>query len=162
MSRPRKSSSKKTEQGESFEERIGMLFEELSLAIQWQRPSILLASYESEEVRGKAELALEKRLAEIGQKIVSFPVDEEHFDIARLLSHDPQREQAVYSVTGLSRGGGKAGANAYRALNIRREYFVDYAIRAILWLTREEAIELSQQAPDFWAFRHRVVDFNGK
>jgi tetratricopeptide (TPR) repeat protein len=42
---------------------------------------------------------------------------------------------------------------------MRREYFVDYTIRAIIWLTKGEAIELSRHAPDFWAFRHRVVDF---
>jgi Flp pilus assembly protein TadD len=160
MSRPSKSDRKKPEQAESFEECIDILFEELSFAIQWQRPSILLAFYESEYVRGTAELALEKRLAEIGQHMVQFTVDESHFDIPRLLSQRPDRDHSIYSVTGLFQGGGKEGANAYRALNIRREYFVDYAIRVIIWLAKREAIELSRHAPDFWAFRHRVVEFN--
>jgi tetratricopeptide (TPR) repeat protein len=57
-------------------------------------------------------------------------------------------------------GGGKGGANAYRALNIRRELLVDYQVRALFWLTRDETIELSHHAPDFWAFRHRVIEFN--
>jgi tetratricopeptide (TPR) repeat protein len=160
MSRPSESDQKKPGQTESFEERIDMLFEELSFALQRQRPSILLVFYDSEFVRDRAEHALEKRLAEIGQPVVHFPVDERHFDIPRLLSQRPDRDRSVYSVTGLSRGGGKENANAYRALNIRREYFVDYAIRVIIWLARDEAIELSRHAPDFWAFRHRVVEFN--
>jgi tetratricopeptide (TPR) repeat protein len=87
-------------------------------------------------------------------------VDENHYDIPLLLSQHPQRDRSVFSVTGLSVGGGKEGANAYRALNIRREYFVDYAIRVIIWLDRDEAMALSRHAPDFWAFRHRVVEFN--
>jgi len=111
-------------------------------------------------VRIKAELALGNRLAGIGQQMVQFVVDENHFDIPLLLSQYPERDRSVFSVTGLSRGGGKAGANAYRALNIRREYFVDYAIRVIIWLSREDAIDLSRHAPDFWAFRHRVVEFD--
>ncbi len=143
-----------------FVERIDLLFEELSFAIQWQRPSILLVFYESENVRAKAELALEKRLTEIGQQLVQIKVDERNFDIPLLLSRRPDRDQSVYSVSGLSSGGGKAGANAYRALNMRREYFVDYAIRVIVWLAGDEAIELSRHAPDFWAFRHRVVELN--
>jgi tetratricopeptide (TPR) repeat protein len=159
MSRSNKSGDKKPGQSESFEERIDVLFEELSFAFQQQRPSILLAYYEIESVRDRAEGALEKRLAEIKKPLVQFRVDEGHFDIPLLLSQHPDRDHSVYSVTCLSRGGGRANANAYRALNMRREYFVDYAIRVVLWLARDEAIELSRNAPDFWAFRHRVVEF---
>ncbi len=159
MTNPVESDEKRPGQSESFEERIDMLFEELAFALQQQRPSILLAFYESEALRERAEHALEKRLAQIGQALVPFPADEKHFDIPRLLSERPDRDRSVYSVTGLSQGGGKEGANAYRALNIRREYFVDYAIRVMLWLKGAEAMALSRHAPDFWAFRHRVVEF---
>ena len=159
MKRPSESDLTKPEQVESFEERIALLFEELSFAIQWQRPSILLAFSESKYLRETAELVLERHLAGIGQQVVQYKVDEKHFDIPLLLSQRPDRDRSVYFVTGLFRGGGKESANAYRALNMRREYFVDYSIRAIIWLTKGEAIELSRHAPDFWAFRHRVVEF---
>ena len=157
---PSASDQNKPGQSETFEERIDMLFEELSFAFQRQRPSILLVFYESESVRNRAERALEKRLAENGHPLVSFGVDAGHYDIPLLLSQRPERESSVFSVTGLSRGGGKEAANAYRALNIRREYFVDHAIRVVIWLDRNEAMALSRHAPDFWAFRHRVVEFN--
>ena len=157
---PSASDQKKPGQSESFEERIDMLFEELSFAFQRQRPSILLVFYESQFVQDRAERALEKRLAENGHPLVSFGVDAGHYDIPLLLSQRPERESSVFSVTGLSRGGGKEAANAYRALNIRREYFVDYAIRVVIWLNPDEAKALSRHAPDFWAFRHRVVEFN--
>jgi tetratricopeptide (TPR) repeat protein len=137
-----------------------MLFEELSFAFQRQRPSILLVLYESQLVRNRAERALEMRLAENGHPLVPFGVDAGHYDIPLLLSQRPERESSVFSVTGLSRGGGKGAANAYRALNIRREYFVDYAIRVVIWLDPDEAVALSRHAPDFWAFRHRVLEFN--
>jgi tetratricopeptide (TPR) repeat protein len=97
---------------------------------------------------------------EIGQKVVRIKVNERHYDIPQLISHRTDRDRSVYFVSGLASGGGRADANAYRALNMRREYFVDYAIRAILWLVGDEAIELSRHAPDFWAFRHRVVELN--
>jgi tetratricopeptide (TPR) repeat protein len=147
-------------QNESFAERIDLLFEELSFAFERQRPSILLAFYEFEPVRERAEWALAKRLAENGQPLVLFTADAGHFDIPLLLSQRPEKDRSVFSVSRLSRGGGKENANAYRALNIRREYFVDYAIRVVIWLDRNEAMALSRHAPDFWAFRHRVVEFN--
>ena len=160
MSGPSEPDRKLSEQTTSIEERIDQLFEELSFAIQWHRPSILLVFYELESVRELAELALQKRLAEIGQQVMKFSVDEGNYDIPLLLSQSPERDCSVYSVSALSRGGGKNGANAYRALNIRREYFVDFAIRVIIWLAGDESVELSRHAPDFWAFRHRVVEFH--
>jgi len=160
MKTPDESDHNMPEQGESFEERIDLLFDELAFASRNRRPSILLVFHGSEAVRARAERALEMRLAGDGMPLVPFRVDESHFDIPLLLSQSPDRERAVFSVSGLARGGGKEHANAYRALNIRREYFVDYAIRAVIWLDRDEAMALSRHAPDFWAFRHRVVEFN--
>jgi tetratricopeptide (TPR) repeat protein len=160
MSRPNSSASKKPERIESFEDHVDTLFEELAFAVQWQRPSILLAFCESEHIRANVELALEKRLVEIGQALVRFTVNEKRFDIPQFLAKRTDRDRSVYSVTGLSQGGGEQGTNAYRALNIRREYFVDYSIRALFWLTKDEAKELSRTAPDFWVFRHRVVEFD--
>jgi hypothetical protein len=159
MSLPDESSLKNPESAESFEDRVDLIFEELSFAIQWRRPSILLVLFGSKYLRKIVEIALERRLAKIGQRVVQFKVDERHFDIPLMLSQHTGRESAVFSVTGLFQGGGKHSANAYRALNMRREYFVDYTIRVILWLTKGEATELSRHAPDFWAFRHRVVEF---
>jgi tetratricopeptide (TPR) repeat protein len=42
---------------------------------------------------------------------------------------------------------------------MHREYFVEANIRAIFWLSKYEAKQCSRFAPDFWAFRHKVVEF---
>jgi len=160
MSRPSETSNKKLSQAQSFKEYVEPLFEELSFAIKWHRPSILLVTYESEYMRGAVELALEKRLVKIGQQVVPFRVDKLNYDIPLLLSQRPERDHSIYSVAALFQGGGKGGANAYRALNMRREFFVDYSMRAIFWLAKGEAIELSRHAPDFWAFRQRMFEIN--
>jgi hypothetical protein len=46
---------------------------------------------------------------------------------------------------------------ALRALNLRREYLVERALRVVFWLDEPGERELAARAPDFWAFRHRVV-----
>jgi len=160
MSRSGRSVRPAPPKAESFEERVDSLFDELAFSIRSDRPSILLVPYASEFIRADVELALRQRLAKIDQQLIQFTAGEEQFDIPLLLSHHPDRKRAAYSILGLSRGGGKAGANAYRALNIRREVLVDYRIRALFWLSGPEARQLSRHAPDFWAFRHRVVDFS--
>ncbi|MBI5964733.1 MAG: hypothetical protein HY863_14740, partial [Chloroflexi bacterium] len=43
----------------AFDERVEILSNELELAIKWDRPSTLLAVYNSEYVRTDAETALE-------------------------------------------------------------------------------------------------------
>ncbi len=159
MSGPGKANTKMPDEIETFDEQIDILFQELSFAVEWKRPSILLAACASEGLRARAESALKKRLGDIGQKALRFTVDENHYDIPLLLSQLPEPDSSVFFVTGLSNGGGKAGANAYRALNIRREYFVEHALRVVVWLNMDEARDLSVHAPDFWAFRHREVEF---
>ncbi len=152
--------SSQSPEAEPFEERLAMLFEELELAVRWQRPSILIAVYESEFVRDEAQAFLARRLAEIGQRIATLQISEKDFDVPLLLARHPERDRAVFYVSGLRWGGGKGKFEAYRALNLHREHLVEAQVRAVFWLTRTEAGDLPRRAPDFWAFRHRVIEFN--
>ena len=142
-----------------FDDRVDMLFDELELAVKWDRPSILLAVYKSEFVQADIERILNARLSEIGVKVFQYLVNENQFDIPLELIKQPDLEKTVFFVSGLRWGGGRSGGNSFRALNIRREYLVDYKIRAVFWLTEEESVELPFRAPDFWSFRHRVIEF---
>lgn len=151
--------SLRSEPLDPFDDRVEMLFDELELAIKWDRPSILLAVYKSEFVQADLERILHARLAEIGVKVVHYLVNEAQFDIPLELIKQPELEKTVFFISGLRWGGGRSGGNAFKALNIRREYLVDYKIRAIFWLTEEESVELPFRAPDFWSFRHRVIEF---
>ncbi|MDK1028210.1 MAG: tetratricopeptide repeat protein [Anaerolineae bacterium] len=153
--------STKNDNNETFEERLDGLYEELALALKWERPSILLAIYESENVRRIAESSLEARLEDLGQVVHNYRIDSKNFDVPLALAAHPDRANTVFFVTNLKWGGGKGGYNAFRALNLRRELFVDYQIRMILWLTISESANLPKRAPDFWAFRHGVYEFTG-
>jgi tetratricopeptide (TPR) repeat protein len=42
---------------------------------------------------------------------------------------------------------------------MHREYLVEGNIKAIFWLTLNEGKQLARFSPDFWAFRHKVVEF---
>jgi tetratricopeptide (TPR) repeat protein len=158
MDRPGPAVSSPSDTSDTFEDRISILFEELAFAIRWRRPSILLAFYETQDVRAAAELALEKRLIQGRHPVVAIGISERAFDVPLALSRRPDRRKAVFFVSGFAQGGGREGANAYRALNMRRELFVDYRVRLVLWLKEAEAVELSRHAPDFWVFRHRVIE----
>jgi tetratricopeptide (TPR) repeat protein len=146
------------DQNESLEEREEILFDELDLAIKWDRPSILIAVYESEFTREDTARFLGTKLSALGQNVLHFHIDEKLFDVPMILVQSPDHEHTVYFITGLKWGGGKGGYNAYRALNMRREFFIDNQMRVVLWLTKSEAALLPRHAPDFWAFRHRVVE----
>jgi len=145
---------------EPFEDRVDTLFRELELAIQWQRPSILLAIFNSEYVNAEAKSALKSKLKAISQDVQHLQItSEENSDIPLHLAEFAGKEKTVFFVEGLRWGGGKDGARAFRALSIGREYLIDKRIRAVFWLTENEANELAHHAPDFWAYRHRVVEF---
>ena len=141
---------------EPFAERVERLARELRRAIRFDRPAILLAVYRSEFVRAEAEAALRDRLHKMGQRAIPVRVTSpDDADLPARLRDWPDQGDAVFFVNGLQWG----APTIYSALNVRREYFVTGRLRAVFWLTEAEAVALTTQAPDFWVFRHRVVEF---
>ena len=145
--------------GKSFDDNIDILFDEILLAEQWGRPSLLLAVHKSKFGQEKAEKILETRLAKKGFQIHRIVFNDSRSDIAQLVRESGAAPKSVFFISSLDWGGGREGRQAYRGLNLHRELFVDEAIKAVFWLTVNEAANLPRFAPDFWAFRHRVVEF---
>jgi tetratricopeptide (TPR) repeat protein len=145
--------------GNSFEENIKTLFGEIELAIQWKRPSILLAICKSKLSQAKAENALERSAQKLGQGIERIIVNEQRADVAQAILEKGSADRSIFFVSNLDQGGGDDGKNAYRILNLYRELFVERGVRCVFWLTLSEASNLPKFAPDFWAFRHRVIEF---
>jgi hypothetical protein len=142
-----------------YQNRIALLLDELALGIKWERPSLLISVYRSEQVKDTVQPILEKTLAGWGQAICHYRVSRLHYDIPLETMRSPEHQKTVFIVSGVRWGGGRGYSNAYRALNMHREYLVEANIRVIFWLTQLEARQLVRYAPDFWAFRHKVVEF---
>jgi tetratricopeptide (TPR) repeat protein len=143
----------------SFGERLGILMEELELAVKWQRPCLVLVVYSSEYVRADVEAALENELVDLGQQSASLSVKGR--DPNGLVSffkefRDPAR--TVFLIDGLRWGNGD-DCSAYATVSLQREFFVERQVRAVIWMTPNEISKLMHAVPDFWAYRDRVVDF---
>jgi tetratricopeptide (TPR) repeat protein len=144
----------------TFEDNISLLLDELKLAIRWDRPSLLLTVHRSTPSQVKAQAELERRLGALKQTVVRVAASPESPNVAESILRAPERGRSVFFVSNLDRGGGADGKEAYRALNLFREHFVEHRMRAVFWLTVNEALTLPHLATDFWAFRHRVVEFS--
>ena len=144
-----------------FHDGLSVLADELQLAIKWDRPSVLLVVHKARSGQGIVQTALQRELAKLGQTIKRFELKDTSADmIPGMIRHFPRGDRTVYFFSHLGRKEkNKDGKDTYRALNLCRETFVENRIRAIFWLTLGEASDLPSFAPDFWAFRHRVVDF---
>jgi len=144
-----------------FEETIDILAEELALATKWGRPSILLAVHKSKPSQRKAEDALESKLRKIGINAIGIQVSPESPDaVQSILTSGADLEKNIFFISNIDQGGGEDGRNGYRALNLYRETIIENSIKVVFWLTTNEEIKLPKYAPDFWAFRHRVVQFS--
>ena len=160
MTEPIQSISAEDNLLEPFEDRVDILFRELELATKWKRPSVLLAIYSSEYVRADADIALENRLHNLGQSIYHIKIkNQENADVSLLISELANTNNVVFFVEGLRWGAGGKGCHAYNALNKSREFFIENQVRVVFWLTENEAINLAHHAPDYWSFRHRVIEF---
>ena len=143
----------------SFDERIESLAKELEPAVKWQRPCVLFVVYTSEYVRADVEAVLENTLIDLGQKTVHLKIkNRETNDILPFLKEFKDPAKAVFLIDGLRWGNGEE-PGVYSTLNLQKEFFVERQIRAVFWLTQNEIVSLAHCAPDFWAYRHLVIEF---
>ena len=141
--------------GKSFKSNLEGLVDELELAFRWNRPSILIVVQRSDAALHKAMDALRASVEAAGRRVITLETSPAQPDIPHRILESGDVEDNVYFVSRLDRGG---GVDSYAALNLYRELFVDNHIKIVLWLTEEEANALPRLAPDFWAFRHRVME----
>lgn len=141
--------------GKSFKSNLEGLVDELELAFRWNRPSILIVVQRSDAALHKAMDALRASVEAAGRRVITLETSPALPDIPHRILESGDVEDNVYFVSRLDRGG---GVDSYAALNLYRELFVDNHIKIVLWLTEEEANALPRLAPDFWAFRHRVME----
>ncbi|MEW6405733.1 MAG: hypothetical protein AB1649_28410, partial [Chloroflexota bacterium] len=134
------------------------MFEELSLAFYWRRPSILIAVSRSVWEQKIAAARLQAMLEKSGCIVVQLKSSSEQPSIAHQIPDQIQHDKAVYFIRNLDyEDGGER--RTYRALNMYRELFIERRIKSVFWLTPREFASLPFLAPDFWAFRHRLIEF---
>jgi len=143
----------------SFKEGIEILMDEIALALQWQRPSILLAVHASKSEQTKAQQALEKKILKLNKKVKSIKAASKTPDVISTMCTTRNHSELVFFISEIENAKGLVNGNIYNALNLHREMLVEQHIRVVFWLTELEAEKLPHRAPDFWAFRHRVVEF---
>lgn len=146
-----------TTEAVTFEQRVERLAKHLLRAGKGQKAAILFAVYRSEFARAEAEKKLEAKLHEAGEKIVRVRVQSEGetIDLPRYLRNHPQKGQAIFFIYDIARGGDAT----QQYLNYRREYLVEDQQRLVFWLHENEIGPLARNAPDFWAFRGRTLEF---
>jgi tetratricopeptide (TPR) repeat protein len=143
-----------TKPGKALEDGLSILLDEIQLAITWKRPSILFAVTKSTLRQEKLEDVLQKKLSNFRQKVVKLkPGDSANF--LRDIFQISDSQNIIFYVQGLGKQ-----KEIYHGLNIYRETFVEKQIKIVFWLTEDEIYNLPRLAPDFWAFRHRVVEFS--
>jgi tetratricopeptide (TPR) repeat protein len=141
---------------DSFDERVEIILKELELAIQWDRPSVLLAMYNSEYVRADAETALKNFLIEQGQKVAQIQIDEPaDAGFLNLLRKFQTTEDHVFFING-----GEPGQRQVLAkLGHHKDILIRKKMRMVIWLTAKGLTDLALNATDLWDFRQQVIEF---
>jgi tetratricopeptide (TPR) repeat protein len=144
----------------SIEDRIEILFQELELAVRWDRPSILFAIYKSDLIRDEVNAVLEEKLKSISQKTHRIRTDnKDGFNFLSQISQFQDLSQSVLLIEGFNWECGTEGVGVFKEFNEHREYFIDNNIRAIFWLFENEVSDFAENATECWILRHRVVEF---
>jgi len=133
---------------------MNMLLDEIQQAVFWSRPSILIAVHKSKNDQIRAIVAMESKLAKNSMKVVTIVPEREAIDILGNMVSELDAQGTICFVHGLG-----SQTQTYAGLNMHRESVVENQVKVIFWITMDEMVLLARHAPDFWAFRHRVIEF---
>jgi hypothetical protein len=142
-----------TEIKDPIEARVSRLGNYLIRAHKYNKASILFALYLSEYVRVDVETEIKKLLSEQGLEAVNVDAGENKDLPSFFSSSNP--EHTVFFVHNMEKG----FPEALRYLNFKREEIIDHGVKAVFWVTDKELTRIGNEAPDFFAFRNRVVEF---
>ena len=137
----------------TFEGRVSRLANYLSRAYKYNKPSILFAMYLSEFLRSDVENSLKRALAEPGLEVVS--VDTADFKDLPSFFAAKNSDNTVFFVYNLEKG----FPEVLQYLNFKREMLVEHHVKVLFWVREVELARIGLEAPDFFAFRNRVVEF---
>ena len=142
-----------TEIKDPIDVRISRLVNYLIRAHKYNKASILFALYLSEYVRADVEKEIKQLLNEHGLEALSVDAGE-HKDLPYFFSFSSSG-QTVFFVHNMEKG----FPDALRYLNFKREDIIDHQVKAVFWVTEKELTCIGNEAPDFFAFRNRVIEF---
>lgn len=143
----------------TFQENLSILFDEFYLAKQWGKGSIILTIHKTKFSQEKTKKALEQKLGKLGYSFVEIEINKVEGNFIEYVLQHENIKSIVFFFSNIAWGGGEEERDGYRLLNLYRETFVEQEIKAVFFLTLREAANLPNYAPDFWAFRHRVLGF---
>jgi tetratricopeptide (TPR) repeat protein len=138
---------------DTFESRVSRLANYLTRAYRYNKPSILFAMYLSEFLRSDVEKSLKSALVEQGLKVVR--VDAGNIKDLPAFFSAINSDNTVFSVHNMEKG----FPDALKYLNFKREELIEHNVKAVFWVREEELARISLEAPDFFSFRNRVVEF---
>ena len=142
-----------TDANDPFSARVSRLDAYITRAFKYEKASILFAMYLSEFLRVEVENSLEKSLLGQGLKMVRVDAGENKDLPLFFTSKNPGN--SVFLVHNLENG----FPEAINYLNFKREELIEQKVKAVFWVTEEELARITLEAPDFFAFRNRVVEF---
>jgi tetratricopeptide (TPR) repeat protein len=142
-----------SEAKDTFEARVSRLGNYIIRAFKYNKPSILFALYLSEFIREDVEKSLEKSLKEQGLKVVDVDTGINK-DIPTFIS-SMNSDNTVFLVHNLEKG----FPEAFQFLNFKREELIEHHAKVLFWVKEKELARISEEVPDFFAFRNRVVEF---
>ena len=133
--------------------RIKRLCNYLIRSYKHSKASILFALYFNQFIRDDVEESITEMLKEEGIEVVLVDAGE-HKDLPSYFS-SMDSKNIVFFVHNLEKG----FPETIQFLNFKREELVEHRVKVIFWTTEEELSCISVKAPDFFAFRNRVVEF---
>lgn len=143
----------------TYKDKITIICDELNLAKLWEKASLILTVHKSIRSQEKIKKILQNKLDRLGFHTVECDISRIEGNFVEKMLLTENIEDAVFYISNVSWGGGEDEKDGYRVLNLYREIFIEQKIKAVFFLTRREASHLPGFAPDFWAFRHRVLEF---
>jgi len=127
------------------------------MAVKWKKPLIIFAVFQSNRDIFVAQNQIKSNFQKLGVRVSNIQAKENDPDV---IKNTLAGNSDVYFISGFNEANTRTDGWVYMALNLHREYLIENNVRSIFYLSNVEAEDIAKKAPDFWAFRHRVIEFS--
>jgi tetratricopeptide (TPR) repeat protein len=138
---------------------IELLYDELRLAMQWQKPAHLMAISTQTDTQEQAMQALRTKLERDNYAVETIDTQQTEFYEFLRLAFDPQANQnKVYFIVNLTCEAHNIRDEEWQSFYAQQNALESELIRVVFWMPAQHLQTLVAQSPALWENRYRVVE----
>jgi tetratricopeptide (TPR) repeat protein len=146
---------------ETFDDGVKKIYDEMSLASLWHKPTYLVVVFRHTEERAVARQKLEQLFSSQGYSVQHIDGRNLSFhDFRKKLLEDFEPEKTIYFIDNLDFESSASDKNFWQLFYEQRENLDEKMPKVLFWIEEKQFANATLATPSYWENRYQVVDLS--